>query len=118
MGRLGDIFGRGRIFNIGFLVFIAGSAAAGIFLNVDFLIVARAVQGFGAVLLQANSIAIVADYFPPNERGKAYGITSMGWSVGGTLGILLGGIITTLIGWRFIFYNKHSNRFDRVCDST
>lgn len=104
MGRLGDIFGRGRIFNIGFLVFIAGSAAAGASPNVDFLIAARAFQGFGAVLIQANSSAIVADHFSPNERGKAFGITSMGWNVGGTLGIVLGGVITTLIGWRYIFY--------------
>ncbi|MEM3858798.1 MAG: MFS transporter, partial [Candidatus Micrarchaeaceae archaeon] len=104
MGRLGDIFGRGRIFNIGFLVFIAGSAAAGASPNVDFLIVMRAFQGFGAVLIQANSSAIVADHFPPNERGKAFGITSMGWNIGGTVGIVLGGVITTLIGWRYIFY--------------
>ncbi|MEM0163919.1 MAG: MFS transporter [Thermoplasmata archaeon] len=104
MGRLGDIFGRGRIFNIGFLVFIAGSAAAGASPNVDFLIAMRAFQGFGAVLIQANSSAIVADHFPPNERGKAFGITSMGWNIGGTVGIVLGGVITTLIGWRYIFY--------------
>ncbi len=104
LGRLGDIFGRGRIFNVGFLVFIIGSAASGAAPNVIFLIVARAFQGFGAVLIQANSSAIVADYFPPKERGRAFGITSMGWTIGGALGIVLGGIITTLIGWRYIFY--------------
>jgi|YelNatPaOPRAMG01_1025707.scaffolds.fasta_scaffold03452_11 EmrB/QacA subfamily drug resistance transporter len=104
MGRLGDIFGRGRIFNIGFLIFIAGSGLAGISPTVDFLIGFRALQGFGAVLIQANSSAIVADHFPAGERGKAFGITSMGWNIGGTLGIVLGGFITTLIGWRYIFY--------------
>jgi len=104
LGRMGDIFGRGRIFNIGFLIFIIGSAASGASPNVIFLIVARAFQGFGAVLIQANSSAIVADYFPPRERGRAFGITSMGWTIGGALGIVLGGIITTLIGWRYIFY--------------
>ena len=69
MGKLGDIFGRGRIFNAGFLIFIVGSAMAGASPNVDILIISRIVQGFGAVLLQANSNAIIADYFTAGERG-------------------------------------------------
>ena len=104
MGKLGDIFGRGRIFNVGFIIFIIGSAMAGASPTIDFLIFSRVIQGFGAVLLQANSNAIIADYFPASERGRAFGITSMGWSIGGVLGIVLGGIITTFIGWRYIFY--------------
>ncbi len=104
MGRLGDIFGRRRIFNMGFLVFILGSALCGASPSANFLIASRVVQGFGAVLLQANGTAIVADNFEPHERGRAYGIISMGWNVGGILGIVLGGVITTLIGWRYIFY--------------
>ncbi len=104
LGRLGDIYGRGRIFNLGFLIFIIGSALSGAATSVDFLIGARGLQGFGAVLIQANSGAIVADYFPVRERGRAFGITSMGWTIGGTLGIVLGGIITSLTTWRFIFY--------------
>lgn len=104
LGRLGDIFGRGRIFNIGFIIFIVGSAAAGASPDVNILIISRIIQAVGAVLLQANSSAIIADYFEPKERGKAFGYVSMGWSIGGSLGIVLGGIITTLIGWRYIFY--------------
>lgn len=104
MGRLGDIFGRGKIFNTGFLVFIIGSAMCGAAPRADFLIISRAVQGFGAVLLQANGTAIIADHFEPHERGKAYGFIAMGWNIGGVLGIVLGGVITTLIGWRYIFY--------------
>ncbi len=104
LGKIGDIYGRGRIFNAGFIIFIIGSAMSGVSPNVDFLIFSRGIQGFGAVLLQANSNAIISDYFNYGERGKAYGITTMGWSIGGVLGIVLGGLITTFIGWRFIFY--------------
>lgn len=104
LGRFGDIFGRGRMFNSGFLVFIAGSAASGASPSIDFLIASRGIQAFGAALMQANSSAIVADNFAPSERGRAFGITTMGWNIGGTLGIVLGGIITTFIGWRYIFY--------------
>lgn len=104
MGRLGDIFGRGRIYNLGFLVFIVGSAMCGAAPTASFLIVSRAIQGFGAVLLQANGTAIVADHFEHAKRGRAYGIIAMGWNIGGVLGIVLGGVITTLIGWRYIFY--------------
>ena len=104
LGRLGDIFGRGRIFNTGFIIFIIGSALAGASPTVYFLIGSRALQGFGAVMIQGNSSAIVADHFEAKERGRAFGITTMGWNIGGALGIVLGGVITTFIGWRYIFY--------------
>ncbi len=104
LGKIGDIYGRGRIYNIGFLIFILGSGMAGAAPNVTFLISSRVIQGFGAVLLQANSNAIIADYFTKGTRGRAFGITSMGWNIGGVLGIVLGGVITTFIGWRYIFY--------------
>jgi MFS family permease len=55
-------------------------------------------------LLTSNSYAIIADVFPPNSRGKAYGITAFGWNVGALLGIVLGGVLSTFFGWRFIFY--------------
>ncbi len=104
MGKLGDIFGRGRIFNAGFLIFIVGSAMAGASPNVDFLIISRIIQGLGAVLLQANMTALISDYFSTGERGKAFGITIMWYYIGMILGIILGGVITTFIGWRYIFY--------------
>ena len=104
LGGLGDIFGRGKIFNAGFLIFIAGSAASGFSPGIIYLIAFRGVQAVGAALMQANSNAIIADYFGPQERGKAFGYTSMGWSIGGTLGIVLGGIITTFLGWQYIFF--------------
>lgn len=104
LGGLGDIYGRGRIFNAGFVIFIVGSAACGAAPYMYFLIAMRGVQAVGAALMQANSNAIVADHFEPRERGKAFGYLAMGWSIGGTLGIVLGGVITTFLGWRDIFF--------------
>lgn len=54
--------------------------------------------------MASNSGAIIAEIFPPNQRGKAYGITSLGWNIGALIGIILGGILTTFLGWRYIFY--------------
>ena len=54
--------------------------------------------------MQANSGAIIADTFPPETRGMAYGYNSLGWTSGAMLGIVLGGIITTYVGWEYIFF--------------
>lgn len=104
LGRLGDIFGRGKMFNLGFLIFTAASALCGISQNIYMLIGFRILQGFGGALLQANSSAIISDTFEPHHRGKAFGFTAMGWSVGSMLGIVLGGVLTTFVGWPYIFY--------------
>ncbi len=104
LGGLGDIYGRGRIFNAGFLIFIVGSAACGFSPEIYTLVASRGIQAVGAALMQANSSAIIADHFEPKERGKAFGYLAMGWSIGGTLGIVLGGVITTFLGWRYIFF--------------
>ena len=104
LGKLGDIFGRGRIFNLGFLVFIIGSGLSGLSPTIEYLVGFRVVQAVGAALMQANSSAIVADTFEAQVRGRAFGFTTLGWNIGGTLGIVLGGVITTFISWRFIFY--------------
>ncbi|ARM76674.1 MFS transporter [Acidianus manzaensis] len=103
-GRIGDIAGRSKVYNIGFVIFTIASALCGLSPDVYLLISFRVLQAIGGALLTANSYAIIADVFPPNKRGQAYGITSLGWNVGALLGIVLGGIITTFIGWRYIFY--------------
>ncbi|MCY0851439.1 MAG: MFS transporter [Thermoplasma acidophilum] len=103
-GRLGDMKSRKAIFNSGMIIFTAGSFLCGISPNIESLIAFRFVQAAGGSMMQANSGSIIADNFPPNLRGRAYGYTSVGWNSGATLGIVLGGIITTLIGWRYIFY--------------
>jgi EmrB/QacA subfamily drug resistance transporter len=104
LGRLGDLFGRSKLFNLGFVVFTVGSALCGFAPNMLFLIFSRVIQAFGGSLLEANSGAIIADTFEPNKRGKAYGYIGMSWTAGAMVGIVLGGILTTFLGWRFIFY--------------
>ena len=104
VGRIGDIFGRARMYITGFAVFAIASVFCGLAPSDIFLIVARAGQAVGASLMLANAGAIIADHFPPERRGRAFGYTSLGWNVGAILGILLGGVITTYLGWRYIFF--------------
>ncbi|HUO48248.1 MAG TPA: MFS transporter [Acidimicrobiales bacterium] len=107
LGRLGDIFGRVRIYNLGFAVFtffslllsitwMAGRAAG------LWLIVMRIFQGLGAAMLMANSAAILTDAFPPDERGFALGINQGAAFSGTFIGLVLGGILAP-IDWRLIF---------------
>jgi EmrB/QacA subfamily drug resistance transporter len=103
-GRIGDLFGKGKIYNLGFVIFTAASALCGISANIDMLIIFRIIQAIGGAMLVANSSSIVADVFPPDRRGKAYGITSLGWNIGALVGIILGGVLTTFLGWQYIFY--------------
>jgi EmrB/QacA subfamily drug resistance transporter len=104
LGRLGDIYGRSRMFNTGFGVFTLGSLFCGFSPGIGWLILSRAIQAFGGALMQANSGAIVADTFPAEVRGTAFGYISLGWTSGAMLGIVLGGIITTYVGWEYVFF--------------
>ena len=103
LGRLGDAFGRGYIYNLGLLIFTLGSLLCGLSINGPMLIASRVVQGIGASMIQANSGAVIADHFGSWERGRAFGYAALGWSVGAILGILLGGVIVTYAGWRYVF---------------
>ncbi|QRF75452.1 methyl viologen resistance protein SmvA [Thermoplasmatales archaeon] len=104
LGRLGDILSRKRIFNAGIALFTLGSALCGASPTILYLILFRGIQASGAAMIQSNSGAIVADNFPPNRRGRVFGYTSVGYNAGAMLGIVFGGLITTFIGWRYIFY--------------
>jgi len=104
VGRLGDVLGRSRVYNTGFAVFTIGSGLSGFAPNAEFLIAARGVQAVGGAVMIANAPAIISHVFPPMRRGRAFGYTVFGWSVGAILGILLGGLITTALGWRYIFF--------------
>jgi MFS family permease len=107
LGRLGDMYGRVRMFNLGFAVFtffsillsitwMHGSAGA------LWLILMRVGQGVGGALVFANSSAILTDAFPPNERGLALGINSVSLVVGSFLGLVLGGVLAPF-AWRLVF---------------
>lgn len=104
VGRLGDMFGRVRMYELGFVVFVAGSVWCGLSDGWVVLVLARVLQGIGGALVSANSGAVIADVFPPETRGRAYGYNAIGWNLGAILGILLGGFITTYFSWRWIFF--------------
>ena len=104
VGRLGDMFGRVRMYEAGFLVFIVGSALCALAVNEAMIVGFRVLQGVGGALMTANSGAVVADIFPPERRGRAYGFNAASWNVGAVLGILLGGVIVTYASWRWIFW--------------
>jgi EmrB/QacA subfamily drug resistance transporter len=104
VGRLGDMFGRVRMYNFGFAFFTVSSLLCGISSTGAELISFRVLQGIGGALIASNSGAVIADTFKPAERGKAYGFTGMGWTVGAVLGILVGGAFVTYLTWRYIFF--------------
>src|SRR6266571_6754796 len=108
LGRLGDMFGRVRIYNLGFVVFTLASIA----LSFDpmtgsggalWLIGWRVVQAFGGAMLMANSAAILTDAFPARQRGMALGINQIAGISGQLIGLLLGGLLAAW-DWRAVFW--------------
>src|SRR5580658_8480802 len=108
LGRLGDMFGRVRIYNLGFVVFTLASIA----LSLDpligssgalWLILWRCVQAFGGAMLMANAAAILTDAFPANQRGMALGINQIAGISGQFVGLMLGGLLAAW-DWRAVFW--------------
>jgi EmrB/QacA subfamily drug resistance transporter len=104
VGRLGDMFGRVRMYEAGFAVFVIGSVLCALAWNEGAIIGFRIVQAVGGAFVTANSGAVIADLYPPKERGRAYGFNAVGWSMGAVLGVVLGGTIVTYVSWRWIFW--------------
>ncbi|MGH7639817.1 MAG: MFS transporter [Candidatus Dormibacteria bacterium] len=104
VGRLGDIFGRVRMYEAGFAVFVIGSLLCALAWNEAAMVGFRVLQGAGGALIAANSGAVIADNFPAERRGRAYGFNAVGWNLGAIIGIIVGGLITTYISWRWIFW--------------
>lgn len=103
-GRLSDIRGRRQLYCSGFLVFTLGSLLCSLAATPVFLVISRAVQGFGASMLMACSPALIVDVFPPRERGKALGMIGAVVASGLTAGPMAGGILLDLFSWRAIFF--------------
>ena len=101
---LGDRLGRKRMFMIGLSIFTAGSAAAALSPTIDLLIAARAVQGIGAAIVTPLTLTLLAEAFPPNQRGLALGVWSAISGVGVALGPLVGGALTQVASWHWIFW--------------
>jgi EmrB/QacA subfamily drug resistance transporter len=103
-GRLADMFGRTRMYNIGFIIFTIGSALCGISPNAYFLIFSRVLQAIGAGMLQANSVAIITQSFPKSELGRAIGIQGAVQAIAMSIGPFVSGILISLLNWRLVFY--------------
>ncbi|TMM20707.1 MAG: MFS transporter, partial [Actinobacteria bacterium] len=103
-GRLGDLYGHRRLFLIGLSVFTLASLACGLATTQGFLIVARAVQGVGGAVVSAVALSLIMTLFhQPADRAKAMGVFGFVSSGGGTIGVLLGGVLTDVLNWHWIF---------------
>ncbi|EET90113.1 MAG: MFS transporter [Candidatus Micrarchaeales archaeon] len=109
IGRLSDMYGRVRLYNLGFLIFTIGSI--GLYISSLYiggtsgalsLILLRLLQGLGGAFLFANSTAILTDAFPSKERGKAMGFNQIAAVGGGILGLIIGGLLST-VDWHLVF---------------
>jgi EmrB/QacA subfamily drug resistance transporter len=103
-GKLGDQYGRKKLFQAAILIFLAGSALCGMAQDMPQLIAFRAVQGLGGGGLMVLSMAIVGDIVPPRERGRYQGLFGAVFGATSVLGPLLGGLFTEHLSWRWVFY--------------
>ena len=103
-GNLGDMLGRKRVFIIGVGLFTAASAACGAATSPVFLNLARGAQGIGGAIMFAVSLAILSQEFHGKERGTAFGIWGATIGAAVAIGPLVGGVLTTWLGWRWIFF--------------
>jgi MFS family permease len=107
-GRLGDQYGRARLFNLGFLIFTIASIGCALAPNTGAagaieIIVLRVVQGVGGAMVMANSTAIITDAFPPDRRGFALGVNQVSALAGSFLGLIVGGLLSEW-HWRAVFW--------------
>ncbi len=103
-GRLGDLYGHRRMFLVGLVLFTLASLACGIANSQGLLIAARAVQGLGGAVVSAVALSLIMNLFTePADRAKAMGVYGFVCAGGGSLGVLLGGLLTSTLSWHWIF---------------
>jgi len=103
-GRLGDLYGHRRVFLIGLTLFTLASLACGLSNSQSLLVTARAVQGLGGAVVTAVALSLIMSLFTePADRAKAMGIYGFVCAGGGSIGVLLGGFLTSALNWHWIF---------------
>jgi EmrB/QacA subfamily drug resistance transporter len=104
IGRITDVVGRVKIYNLGFVIFTIGSALSAFSFSAEQLIASRVVQGVGSAMLITNSAAILTDASPKNELGTMLGINQIAFRIGSISGLTLSGVILAVTDWRALFY--------------
>ncbi|HEX6351099.1 MAG TPA: MFS transporter, partial [Candidatus Dormibacteraeota bacterium] len=104
-GRAGDIFGRRRVFIFGLLLFSAASLLGGFATSQAWLLTARAVQGAGGAVIAPTALALITTNFPQGaERNRAFSVYAAMAGAGSAAGLLLGGVLTTYLSWRWVLF--------------
>jgi EmrB/QacA subfamily drug resistance transporter len=103
-GKLSDLYGRKKILIAGIVLFVMSSILCGLSQNMVELIIFRGIQGIGGGILITIPFIVVAEIFPPRQRGKYTGILASVFGLSNVLGPILGGLITDLMGWRWVFF--------------
>jgi EmrB/QacA subfamily drug resistance transporter len=104
IGRVSDMFGRVKVYSIGFTIFTVGSAFTALSGSPDAFVAARILQGLGSSALFANSAAIITDAFPSTQLGTALGINQTAFRAGAIGGLTLSGLILAFLDWRYLFF--------------
>ena len=104
IGRVSDIFGKVKVYALGFTLFTMGSVLTALSTMPDAFIAARMAQGLGSAALFANSAAIITDTFPSNQLGVAMGVNQIGFRAGAMAGLTISGLILSVLAWPFLFY--------------
>lgn len=103
-GKLVDLVGRGKVYYFAAATFLLGSALCGVAQTLDQLILFRALQGLGAGGLFPASVTLIGDLYKLEERGKVQGLFAANWAISSLLGPAIGGVVTDLLSWRWVFY--------------